>query len=587
LSARLRHGIGQGVVSSVPQSDSGAAAEDARPRGATLPWTEIALVLALGAAVLFAGLGGYPLLDPTEGRHAAVAREMAENGRWLVPVLYGESYYDKPAPFYWLLRAVGLLPLGGETAARMPSAVATLATALLVYGFARRRFGSRPALLGAAVFLTCPAVVSLARVANQDALLAACVTAATLRWLAWLDDPGPPPWSAYALMGAGALVKGPVAIVLPLLVAATGAMARGAARERARQAGLVRGMALSLGLFLVWLAPAALEDPRYVRAFLLEHNVARYLTAEVGHPKPSWFLIPTVAALLLPWTLALPAALLVPAGDDTAPMVRRSERDLLLWAAVIIAFFSLGRAKLATYALPAVAPISLWIGLRLDRLTHAAGARRDVAESRMRAAIAIWALALAVAPVATWLFLRTEFPRLAPHAAIALALPVIGALGWRLGRRAPCRAGPIAFGAGNAAIAIVGYLAAAPLAAQIASDAGIARTAAALAPGVTIVGFRVHPASLSFYADAPVRKAREVAPVLRLAEAGPLLVVTREEDVEALRDAGLSLYRWTECERHCLFGTLPRPDRSPAPAGDAPRPPEEPSAGAPGDGRPS
>ncbi|MFM8409593.1 MAG: aspartate-semialdehyde dehydrogenase, partial [Alphaproteobacteria bacterium] len=37
-------------------------------------------MLALGALLLLPGLGGHPLVDPTEARHAAVAREMAREG---------------------------------------------------------------------------------------------------------------------------------------------------------------------------------------------------------------------------------------------------------------------------------------------------------------------------------------------------------------------------------------------------------------------------------------------------------------------------------------------------------------------------
>ena len=45
----------------------------------------------------------------------------------------------------------------------------------------------------------------------------------------------------------------------------------------------------------------------------------------------------------------------------------------------------------------------------------------------------------------------------------------------------------------------------------------------------------------------------------RLAAAGPVLVLARERDEVALEEAGLHLYRWTRCERHCLFGSNPLP----------------------------
>jgi 4-amino-4-deoxy-L-arabinose transferase-like glycosyltransferase len=541
---------------------------DGEARPGTPAWAGTLAVVLGGALWLLPGLGGYPLFDPSEARHAAVARHMGLEGRWLVPVLYGEPYYDKPAPFYWLLRAAAHLPASAEAAVRLPSVVATLLTALLLYRFALPRFGAAAAALGAGVFLTCPAVIGLARFANPDALLAACLTAAVVAWLRWLERPASPPWAAYAWMGAGSLVKGPVAIVLPLAVVAACAVGRGTALRRWRDAGLGRGIASSGAVLLAWLVPAAIADPAYARAFLLDHNVARYVSAAVGHPEPPWFLLPALAAMLLPWSLVLPAV----AGrrPPAAGAGSTRERDLLLWAAAIVAFYSLGRAKLATYALPAVAPLALWLGMRLVRLAASPG--EAPVDRWLRGALALWAAALVAAPAVAWAYLRLEFPRLAAEAWRLWPLPLLAVAGlaaaWREPRR--LRATAAVFASGNAALALLVYLVGAPIAGQVASDATLARTASALAPGVTIVGFRIHPGSISFYSGAPVRKAREVEEVVRLADGGPLLVVTRAGAAAVLRQAGLPLHQWTECERHCLWGTIPRPGVAMRPAAASP-----------------
>ena len=43
------------------------------------------LVLTLAAVIYFAGLSGYPLLDPDEGRYAEIPREMLESGDFITP----------------------------------------------------------------------------------------------------------------------------------------------------------------------------------------------------------------------------------------------------------------------------------------------------------------------------------------------------------------------------------------------------------------------------------------------------------------------------------------------------------------------
>ncbi len=43
------------------------------------------------------------MLEPEEARYAEIPREMLAEGRWLVPVLHGEDYFQKPPLLYWLV----------------------------------------------------------------------------------------------------------------------------------------------------------------------------------------------------------------------------------------------------------------------------------------------------------------------------------------------------------------------------------------------------------------------------------------------------------------------------------------------------
>ena len=279
------------------------------------------LLLGAGLVLFGLGIGAYPLWDPGEGRNAETAREMAAGGRWLVPLLYGEPYYDKPAPFFALLRAFQALLGESELALRLPSVTASLGTLLLLHRFAVPRFGRRVAALAGVIYLTSPEVVVLARFCNFDATLGFLVTAAVVAWLGWLDERRGFPWPAWVAMGLGVLIKGPVAIVLPLLIAAVCAQRRGVLAGAARAARPGRGLLVLAAIVLPWLLPAAVADPDYVRTFLVRHNVERYLSSGFDHVRSPLFFLPVIAGGLFPWSLLLPAARAVARS-------RRRARDL-------------------------------------------------------------------------------------------------------------------------------------------------------------------------------------------------------------------------------------------------------------------
>ena len=82
-------------------------------------------------------LGGPALLDADEGRNAEVAREMAETNDYVMPRLNGLPYLDKPVVYF--AAEAALMEVFGPTelAARLPAYLFTLATAAVLFWFAR------------------------------------------------------------------------------------------------------------------------------------------------------------------------------------------------------------------------------------------------------------------------------------------------------------------------------------------------------------------------------------------------------------------------------------------------------------------
>ncbi|HEY7194800.1 MAG TPA: glycosyltransferase family 39 protein, partial [Gemmatimonadales bacterium] len=113
-------------------------------------------VLVAAALALAFNLGGYPLLEPDEGRNAEVAREIAMSNDYVLPHLNGLPYLDKPIVYFAAAAAVMEVLGPTETAARLPAYLFTLATLVVVVWFARRRWGNDAGWLAGLALATMP-----------------------------------------------------------------------------------------------------------------------------------------------------------------------------------------------------------------------------------------------------------------------------------------------------------------------------------------------------------------------------------------------------------------------------------------------
>ena len=225
----------------------------------------------------------------------------------------------------------------------------------------------------------------------------------------------------------------------------------------------------------------------------------------------------------------------------------------VVWAGVVVVFFSLGRAKLGSYVLPAVPPVALWLGSALadlDRNTiRAPGVRapplgrraspppgRDLPLGFRGVPGARGSLGL----VARRDSGRARRPRgLAPTPGL-LAVPALAA--------------------GNAALFAVFYLAVAPTVSEVASDRSLARLASSH-PEMGLAGFRVQPASFSFYSEREVLRLDDIKQLRARLQDGPLFLVSRRRHEAALAAAGITVHEWSDTGRHVLYTTVAPPAR--------------------------
>jgi 4-amino-4-deoxy-L-arabinose transferase-like glycosyltransferase len=333
--------------------------------------TTLLLVLLCGASFL-AGLGRPAIGDSDEAFYAEAAREMLASGDWLTPHYNFEPRFQKPILSYWLI-AAGYAVVGvGDAAARVWSALAGLALALLTAACGRRWYDERTGFWAGCIVATAFGYFSVARSALPDLPLAFFVTLATWAAIVGTLDRPPRPlgWAVVAGLaaGLGLLTKGPIAVVLPALVLAPLWVVE--RRTSSLTLGWVASASVTAAVVAVpWYAAMThVHGLAYLEGFLLGDNVERFATTLYNEHRPPWFYLPIVAGGLLPWTLL--SATFVPA------LVRwwRAGRGLdvlttrvVLWAGLPLLFFSLSVGKQPRYVLPILPPLALLVAVALAR----------------------------------------------------------------------------------------------------------------------------------------------------------------------------------------------------------------------------
>jgi 4-amino-4-deoxy-L-arabinose transferase-like glycosyltransferase len=358
-------------------------------KSAPLPSGGLLGLFVVSALALFLALfytRHLPLIDRDEGRYAEGAREMLASGDWLVPRLFGVPYLEKPPLFYWLTaasyRVVGVNELGARLVSALAAAAGVLATGL----FARRLFGARAGLFAAAILASSGLYFVLARVAITDMLFGVLIAGAIMTFFL-AESEGRSFFPFWVLAAAATLTKGPVAPVLCALTAAAHlAIADRWAILRAPR--FWRGLPLFLALVVPWFALVELAHPSFLRFYIYKEHMLRVTGDE--HRQPFYWYAPWLLLGFLPWTPLLIA---------TLPRIRRrlqersragvAARFIGVWAAVIFAFFSIPRGKLAPYILPMFPALAILLGDALDRWIEADDTGRAVPRAFVGIGIAL------------------------------------------------------------------------------------------------------------------------------------------------------------------------------------------------------
>jgi 4-amino-4-deoxy-L-arabinose transferase-like glycosyltransferase len=365
-------------------------------------------VAVVAAALYLLRLGHAPFVDPPEGLHAEITREMLRLGNWITPHVNGVRYFDKPPVMYWLMAGSFAVAGVGEAAARMWSALAAVGIAAVTARLGFMLGGARVGLLAGLMVIANLGMYLYGRLVKPDMVFILCIVLAYAGFAVAYKGRGR--WGLalfYASLGAATMTKDVLGAAGPLVVVALFFLLT---RERPLAPWAPWwGVLLLLAVAVPWYAAVEARNRGFLWYTLVDNhvlNLTRHrLFPDEDVPLGALQFLGVTFLAFLPWSLAAPwavaRALRRPWEDATA----RLWVLIALWPIVVIGFFTLAPFKLPHYGLPAFPALALLVARVWDESIDAVPG-----SLRPRALIVPILVTFVVAAVALVLALADRLP---------------------------------------------------------------------------------------------------------------------------------------------------------------------------------
>ncbi len=399
-------------------------------------WGVAALIVVLFA---IANLP-WQLDDYDQAKQAFTSFEMVKEGHWLYQHTPHERVATKPPLVGWMSAALFAVTRSWEIAWRLPSLVAALALALVLFRAAKEAYGKVAAVITLGAFglnLLSPRLATLVR---TDIPLALVIFLIGL--LIWQRVRHEDEWKlrdqvyVFVLLTAAMLIKGPIvyAFLLPGIVLFQ--LHRGRARSP-RAPKTNSGSAwpgwwpwvASLAIFLIWVGGGIRFQPGFYEEVVMREFVGRF-GETIHRPQPLLFYLPHLLHKFAPWSVLMVAIALFDLRSRNwrlRSVFREMSPEtfwLLCWSVGGLIVMSLIPSKRVDRIFPVIPPLCLLLAAQIapSHCSHGpAGRRSRGIESGETAHSA----------VAT----RTALARFYQWSAIALAFATLftgGYTGWKV-----------------------------------------------------------------------------------------------------------------------------------------------------------
>jgi 4-amino-4-deoxy-L-arabinose transferase-like glycosyltransferase len=337
----------------VSSSAESATAAGLQIAAIATPWPAVLILVALGSLLFLSNLGGYPLYTKGEPREAVTVLNMVHGGGIILPMRAGVEIPSKPLLMHWMAAALSFA-LGGvtELTVRLPSALLAIAGMVICYLYVRRLFDEKVALLAAVFLGTTFQYLQAGTGSRVDMTVTFFLEVALFEFIAIAEGITSRRMLLYVAISFAILAKGPVGLVLPMLVALAWILLQ-------RRWSVIPKLSLYRGALVVallgggwYFAAAYVGGMDFVRKQLWSENLERFMGGagfHEGHVHPFYYLLLALLGGFLPWTILLPTP--VVRAFTRLPKLGPRITYLVVWAGVVLIFYSFAQSKRGVYLL--------------------------------------------------------------------------------------------------------------------------------------------------------------------------------------------------------------------------------------------